>query len=100
MDLESFRQQLIIWGITPNVLIAIGIASLVTLFFSLRIVIKWFLGLQHLQDELAAVRKQLVEIQMQLSLPNAPLKKEIADEEDNHHPPIKKSSESFRLTNH
>ena len=101
MDLEAFREQLVIWGITPNILAGLGIASIITLFFSLRVVAKWFFGFYQIQDELAIVRKQLASIQAQLMLGSTGLKTELqTDVEIPTDIKSKTKSESFRLTNH
>ena len=102
MDLETFREQLVIWGITPNVLMFIGIAALITLFFSLRVVTKWFIGNLQLQDDITSIKKQLSDIQLQLSMPSTVLKKNLTDdiEEAANIKSTTSSTESFRLTNH
>jgi hypothetical protein len=100
MDLETFREQLVIWGITPKILIVIGVLSIVTLFFSLRIVTKWFLGIQYLQDELGLMRKQLTDIQTQISMTKTTLREDLDDESEESTPQKRSTNDSFRLTNH
>lgn len=103
MDLEAFREQLVVWGITPQVLAGIGLAAVITLFFSLRIVAKWFFGIQQLHDELTLVRKQLSDLQAQLMLASVTVKNDLIDDEIEkaaNHQLAAPKSESFRLTNH
>ena len=102
MDLETFREQLVIWGITPSVLMFVGVGALITLFFSLRVVTKWFIGTYELQEELKTITKQLSDIQMQISLSAAALKKELHDDLDAaaEQKTVANKSDSFRLTNH
>lgn len=101
MDLEAFRQQLVVWGITPNVLMFIGIASIITLFFSVRVVIKWYFGIHALQNDLQSMKKQLNDIQLLLTASG--MSQTILTEEIE--PPAdftisEPKNENFRLTNH
>jgi hypothetical protein len=101
MDLEAFREQLVIWGVTPQVLAAIGVVSLIILFFSLRITTKWFMGFYQIQDELTQVRKQLAIIQSQLTMNNAtPNKLQDALDEPVGIKATPSKTDAFRLTNH
>ena len=67
MDIEQFRQHLTDWGVNAQVLAVIGITSLVLFMFSLRVVLKWYLGLQNLESQLARAREQLSDIQKRLA---------------------------------
>jgi len=103
MDLEAFREQLVVWGITPNVLMFIGIISIVTLFFSVRVVVKWYFGIHAIQDDLRTMKKQLSDIQVLLSMPQNPqtvLTDDFEKEEAASTKPKAAKSDSFRLTNH
>lgn len=103
MDLEAFREQLVVWGITPNVLMFIGVASVITLFFSVRVVIKWYLGIHALHDDVRSMKKQLSDIQLLLSMPqDAPkiLTDEFDKDEATSEKPKIAKSDNFRLTNH
>ena len=66
MDIEIFRQQLTDWGVNAQVLTVIGGISLALLVISVRVVLKWYLGIQHLEAEIAAARRQLAAMQEQL----------------------------------
>lgn len=66
MDVEQFRQYLNDWGVTAQVLAVIGLTSFIVLVISVRIILKWYLGIQLIQDEIAIVRSQLDTIQDRL----------------------------------
>ena len=103
MDLETFRDQLVVWGITPQVLVAIGICSIITLFFSLRVVAKWFMGFYELQSEMQQVRKQLADMHTLLTVNTVAIKKELQEEIQESvsiKAAVTSKVDSFRLTNH
>lgn len=103
MDLEAFREQLVVWGITPNVLMFIGIISIITLFFSVRVVVKWYLGIHALQDDLRTMKKQLSDIHVLLAMPEdakTVLTDDFEKDEAASAKPKAAKSDSFRLTNH
>ncbi len=99
MDLEGIRQSLTDLGITQEVLLAIGGMSLFVFLISVRFVMKWYLGIQHVHDELRLLRKQIEELRFELSrqamkveTPAAPAAEAAAQ-----YVP-QKSPETFRLT--
>lgn len=67
MDIEVFRQHLNEWGVNAQVLALVGVVSLILLFISVRVVLKWYLGIQSLEDEISAARRQLSAMQAQLN---------------------------------
>lgn len=92
MDIETFRQNLTTWGLTPQVLVMIGVTSFILLVVSVRVVLKWYLGIQRLQDDLTTIREQLAAIRKDIA------KLDMGSVDDSMEKTNVHAAETFRLT--
>lgn len=71
LNIEHFQSQLFNLELTPEKLLVIaGIATLV-LIFSVRILLRWYLGIETHRDEIQLLRRQLNDIQVRLAMMTA-----------------------------
>lgn len=61
-SIQDLRSALAVWGITYEVLIAIGVAALILFFISLREIVVWYLKINQMQNQMRLMSAQLNEI--------------------------------------
>lgn len=71
MIIESIQQFLTDLNLTENHLLFIGAMALISLFFSMRALVKWYLGVDQLRAELQSIRADLKAIKESIEQDNA-----------------------------
>lgn len=66
MDLGQIQQWLQSAGITPAVLVLIGVVALITLFFTSREIVSWYLKIPSLKDEVRLLRDEILDLKQQI----------------------------------
>jgi hypothetical protein len=99
LDIDALQTKLMSMDLSTQKLAAIALIAFVILIFSVRALIRWYLGIEGLSDEFKLVRRQLNEIQIKLAVMSA-LKEDASPEESTAAvneplPPAK--TETFRL---
>ena len=82
-DIDALQSQLLNMELSTPKLIAIAGVALILLFLSLRVLIRWYLGIERVAEDLKMVRRQLNEIQIKLAgmsaLEDGPIEESMAD---------------------
>jgi biopolymer transport protein ExbB/TolQ len=81
-QIQDLRSALETWGITYEILMALGVAAFALFLISLREVVVWYLKISQLQAQMLQMSRQLSQIQSSVDQARGPIFKEDKPKED------------------